>query len=105
MSVVIKSNYNGDVRRYNNSQLLTSFEALNQAIRTAYNESSIILKYEDEEKELITVTTQQEWNEAIENIKAAGEKTIKIHVFTATTAKNNINPVTVEDVTKEELKA
>jgi hypothetical protein len=119
MSVVIKSNYSGDIRRLTNSkELLTNFSALTAAIKAVYDlktDGRYIYKYEDEEKELITVTNQSEWSEAVSNLQIAGHKTIKIHVFSQASSLpphipiSLVQPlysqVSVEDVTKEELKA
>jgi len=77
----LKVDYNGDVRRcsFNSSQL--SFQSLTSKITSLYNFSTqnLLLKYEDDDGERITITTDLELNEA-RNFATGKNQILKIFV-------------------------
>lgn len=81
MSVIFKINYKDDIRRISLDRA-PSYEELKQIVKQLFNIGSLFqLKYEDEEKDQITIASEGELNEALNVSSKYFSGILRIFVF------------------------
>lgn len=64
MSIVVKISFNDDIRRISLDHI-PNFEELKNLVRQLFGVNEVLLKYEDDEKDVVTVTSDLELKEAV----------------------------------------
>jgi len=81
-AVVFKANFNGDIRRFSIAE--PTFAKLEARLRELYGKGlNFVVKYSDEDNELITIASDSELAEAIGVSTSLGQKAVRLTVFKA----------------------